>query len=245
MKIKAVLLDLDDTLSNTKALYEGALQECHKAFNLHTGMSISYEEFLKLYERAKVDTQITAPYDSSKYNRALYFQNLVEGLKLVTDYQLVHKLYHAYYDYVYANMKPFPEATKFLEWLKESGRKVIVVSNGNAHVRLEKIHAMGISSYIDHMVTSEEVGVAKPAPQMYLLGLNKSNLLPHEVIMIGNRANSDIYGANKLGIITVRTDQSHRPGDDPQNVEHQPRYTVDNLLKVKDIINYHEGDHTS
>lgn len=242
MKIKAVLLDLDDTLTNTKALYEGALPECHKVLNNHTDMEISYEEFLELYDRAKKHTNIITSHDSSKHNRVLYFQKLVEDLKMTTDYQLIHKLYHTYYDYVYTNMKPFPEALQFLEWIKESGRKIVIVSNGDVSVRLEKTNAMGINHLIDHMVTSQEVGEAKPAPQIYLTALHKAKVQPHEVIMVGNRANSDIYGANRLGILTVRTEQAHRKGDTPEDQEHHPRYTVDNLLKVKDIINYHEGN---
>jgi len=243
MKIKAALIDLDDTLTDTKKLYAEALPICHKLFTDYTKLQITYDEFLELYKKAKDETLALVPTAAAKHNRAIYFQKLIENLDMQTDFELVYQLYHTYYNYVYNNMKIFPKALDVLKWLKASGKKIILVSNGNAHVRLEKIHALNIDNYIDYMVSSEEVGVAKPSSQPFLVALNKAHVHPDESVMIGNSAASDIYGANRLGITTIQTYLTDIPANKPHKKEEMPKYAVRNIDEVIDIIKYLEGEY--
>lgn len=242
MKIKAALIDLDDTLTDTKALYKEALKECYTLFVNYTNSQIKYDKFLDLYNQAREETYSLVPTAAAKHNRAIYFQKLIENLDLQTDFELVYQLYNAYYDYVYKNMNMFPEAYTLLNWLKENKKKIVLVSNGNAHVRLEKIHALGLDTYLDYMVSSEEVGVGKPSSQPYLVALNKAHVHPDECVMIGNSAKADIYGANRLGIITIQTYLTDIAANKPEKSQHMPVYAVRNLHEVIDIIQYLEGE---
>jgi len=243
MKIKAALIDLDDTLTNTKKLYAEALPLCHKLFTDYTKLQISYDEFFKLYNKAKDETYALVPTAAAKHNRAIYFQKLIENLDMQTDFELIYNLYHTYYDYIYKNMHIFPEALDLLKWLKETKKKIVLVSNGNAHVRLEKIHALGIDNYIDYMVTSEEVGTSKPSSQPFLVALNKAHVHPEEATMIGNSASADIYGANRLGITTIQTYLTDIPANKPHNMSEMPKYAVRNVREVIDIIKYLDGEY--
>lgn len=241
MNVKAALIDLDDTLTDTKSAYEKAYKECHKVFATYTGLNISYDEFMELYTKARADVHLMIPNAATRHNRALYFQTLVEDLKLSTDYKLVYKLYHAFYQTTYANLKPFPNAIELLEWLKKTQRKVVIVSNGSANVRLEKINSLGISNYIDFMVSSEEVGTEKPSANLFLHALHKARVSPGEAVMIGNKAPEDIYGANRLGITTILTKITDESWEGPNKPGQEPSYTVKDLKDVIDIIQYLEG----
>jgi HAD superfamily hydrolase (TIGR01509 family) len=241
MKIKAALIDLDDTLTDTKKLYKEALPLCHKLFTEYTKLQMSYIEFEERYITARDETHALVPTAAAKHNRAIYFQKLVENLDSQTDFELIYMLYHTYYDHVYNHMEVFPEALNLLKWLKENDKKIILVSNGNAHVRLEKIHALKIDNYIDYMVSSEEVGASKPSSQPFLVSLNKAHIHPEESVMIGNSASADIYGANRLGITTIQTYITDIPTNKPLKPEHMPKYAVRHLREVIDIIKYLDG----
>lgn len=236
MKIKTVLIDLDDTLSDTKPLYELAVKDCLKTFNKTTGLNYPLKKFEQLYLQARAKTKATVPTSAAKHNRAIYFQKMVEDLDIPTEFDLIYKLYQTYYHYVYHNMKLFPYALELLKWLKKTDRQVVIVSDGNAHIRLRKIHALKISPYVDFMVSSEEVGVEKPAPAQFLLALQKTDCTASQAVMIGNKAGSDTYGANLAGITTIQTLMTDYPEDRAQNPRQKPDYTVKNLKEVIKII---------
>lgn len=242
MKIKAALIDLDDTITDTRKLYNEALAECYKLFVNYTRKNIGYDAFLTLYDKAREETIMLTTSEAAQHNRALYFQKIVENLADKTDFELVYQLYKTYYSYIYDNMRLFPEAYTLLNWLKENHKSIILVSNGNAHIRIEKMHALGLDTFIDYMVSSEEVGTGKPSAQPFLVALNKAKLLPNEVVMIGNSAGTDIYGANRIGITTIQTYMTDIPENKPKDAKQMPKYAVRNLREVIEIIRYLDGD---
>jgi putative hydrolase of the HAD superfamily len=242
MNIKAALIDLDDTLCNTKYVYSTVYGKCADVFRSHTGINISDKEFEKLYQQAKTEIQQQVVSSSAGASRALYFQRLVENMSMTLDLDLVNKLYTTYNNHVYENIDLYPGAKELLEYLKRTGRKIAIISDGSIHFRIGKIQALGITNYVDQLVTSQESGANKPAPQSYLLALQKLHLTTNEVIMLGNNADRDIYGANKLGMTSIRVKAGRVPGDAPDRPEEYPSYEVENLVDIIEIIKYLEGD---
>ena len=234
MKIKAILVDLDDTLSVTKKYYDEALDVCHEVFNSITKLNYSIEHFKKLYMSARDETHALVPSSAAAHNRAIYFQKLIENLEIDTDFDLIYQLYHTYYSYVYNNMNLYPGAEELLKWFKDTKRTVVIVSDGSAHVRIEKIHTLGISKYVDYLVSSEEVGVDKPNNQPYLVALNKAGVSKEEAIYIGNAIKTDIFGGERLNMITVQVLVEGYTSKEEDPVK--PDYVVKDLLKIKKII---------
>lgn len=237
-KIKAVLTDIDDTITDTQSLYKAALHVCCDVFNDYTGLKYSIDDFNKLYTKAREDVKSLVPTSAAKHNRAIYFQRLVENLDFQTDFDLIHSLYEAYYDHVYENMTLYPGVLEFFSWLKETGRKIVAVSDGNTHVRIKKLYRLGIGKYIDYLVSSEEVGVEKPSNQPFLVALNKVQLSAQDVIFIGNKAESDIRGANRLGIISVEIMINNDEDDKDVNRGELeiPKYSTKDFAEVRKLI---------
>ncbi len=236
MKIKAALIDLDDTLTETKPLYKSALKVCREVFNQSTKLDYSYKKFHDLYMKARAETKALVPSSAAKHNRAIYFQRLLENLEIDTDFDLVFQLYETYYDHVYHNMKLYPNAERLLKWFKKKKKTIVIVSDGNTHVRLRKIHALGISKYIDYLVSSEEVGIDKPGSQAFLLGLQKAKVKKEESIFIGNKASTDILGAELLDFVSIQINLLNHPDDKPKEKNEKPDYMVKDLSKVIEII---------
>ncbi len=61
----------------------------------------------------------------------------------------------------------------------------------------------GLRELVDFMVTSEEVGVAKPAAEIFEAALERGSAEPGEAVMIGDSWDVDILGAQSAGIRPV------------------------------------------
>ena len=66
--------------------------------------------------------------------------------------------------------------------------------------QIEKLSSLGVLENIQFLVTSEEAGQEKPNSAIFRLALKKLNMVPREVIMIGDSFDKDVLGALRLGI---------------------------------------------
>jgi len=77
-----------------------------------------------------------------------------------------------------------------------------LVSNfyGNIHTVLEEF---GFSEFFRHVTESAVVGVRKPDPRIFLLGVGALGLRPEEVVVVGDSIDKDIKPAHEAGCDTV------------------------------------------
>lgn len=88
----------------------------------------------------------------------------------------------------------------FLEKCVAQGLKVVVVTDLTCTLQLQKIAHLQLESYINFVVSSEEAGIEKPHPYMFLMALRKAGLTAEEVIYLGDDYEKDYRGATSLGI---------------------------------------------
>jgi putative hydrolase of the HAD superfamily len=79
---------------------------------------------------------------------------------------------------------------------------VIVTNNGVAEQR-RKLERVGLDRHLSALVTSEEVGVAKPARRIFEVALEAGGAGPGEAVMLGDAWHSDIAGAQAVGIAAI------------------------------------------
>jgi FMN phosphatase YigB (HAD superfamily) len=91
-----------------------------------------------------------------------------------------------------------------------------------------------LHEFIDFLVTSEAVGVAKPARPMFerALSLAHRSVLPERVLMVGDSASSDIAGGNAMGFITCW----YNPKGQPLPLHVVPDYTIADLRELTRIV---------
>lgn len=79
---------------------------------------------------------------------------------------------------------------------------MVLVTNfyGNMHTVLEEF---GLSHLFEDIIESSVVGVRKPDPEIFRLGVNALGLDPAETIMIGDSPDKDIIPAQSIGCKTV------------------------------------------
>ena len=93
----------------------------------------------------------------------------------------------------------FEDAVSALTRLKEAGYRLGVISNWNENLPNELAH-WGIDSFFDFVIVSSLVGVAKPSPEIFRVGLASAGCQPHEALYVGDHSVDDCEGAMGAGL---------------------------------------------
>jgi len=93
--------------------------------------------------------------------------------------------------------------TSTLQTLRQHGLKLGVISNGMTNSQNMKLEAMGIRNLFSAVLISEEVGIRKPDPRIFGLGLDKLGVVASEAIFIGDNPIFDVAGARAVGIRAI------------------------------------------
>lgn len=98
-----------------------------------------------------------------------------------------------------------PGARAALREVKAAGLVVGVISNsnGSAHALL---HGAGLASELDFVIDSGLVGVEKPDPRIFRLGLERAGVAAHEAVYIGDLYSIDVLGSRAAGLASVLLD---------------------------------------
>ena len=66
---------------------------------------------------------------------------------------------------------------------------------------------LGLTSYVDFVVTSKEVGADKPEPPIFLTALERAGVRASEAVYVGDQYETDVVGARGVGISPVLIDR--------------------------------------
>ena len=100
----------------------------------------------------------------------------------------------------------FPDVTPTLEVLKAAGLMLGMISNMDRKGD-ELADSLGLAGHMDLAVTSSEVGVEKPHPDIFLAALQRADAKAVEAVHVGDQPTSDVDGALAVGIHPVLLDR--------------------------------------
>ncbi len=98
-------------------------------------------------------------------------------------------------------------AQALLGSLRARGLKTGLVANSwpePARLLRADVEAFGLAPLLDVMVFSDEVGAAKPEPEIFLCALAALGVEPAAAMFVGDRLETDVQGAANLGMTTVQ-----------------------------------------
>jgi FMN phosphatase YigB (HAD superfamily) len=87
-----------------------------------------------------------------------------------------------------------------------------VISNSNGSVRLA-LERAGLAGELDFVIDSSVVGVAKPDPRIFGLGLLAAGARAGETVYVGDSYFADVVGARRAGLGAVLFDPGRLWGD--------------------------------
>ena len=94
------------------------------------------------------------------------------------------------------------ENKQVLEHLKQAGYPMVLVSNFYGNIN-QVLKDAGIDVYFKDVIESAVVGVRKPNPAIFALGVCALNLPASQVLVVGDTYGKDIIPAHKLGCHTL------------------------------------------
>jgi len=132
-----------------------------------------------------------------------------------------------------------PGAGELLHELKRRGYRLALVADGRPGTYFNVLGHYKLDKLFDAWSISEEVGVLKPDRRMFVHALDRLGIAPEQygrTLMVGNRLERDVRGANALGMISVWIDWSPRYAKLAADPSEQPRYRVREPLEVLAVI---------
>ncbi len=199
--IRAVIFDLDDTLYEYGPLDKEAWGKVRELVCGKLGISVAAYEEAYSYGRRETKRQLGNV--AASHNRLLYCQKTLEYLG-VNPVPLSLRMYETYWGTFLEKMRLFDGVREFMDRMHERGITMMVCTDLTAHIQHRKIEALGIAEDIKYLVTSEEAGREKPAPEMFALCLEKLKKRPEEVCCIGDSLERDVKAALAAGMQAVQ-----------------------------------------
>ena len=110
---------------------------------------------------------------------------------------------------------------------------MVLVSNfyGNISVVL---HEFGFDGMFEKIIESAVVGIRKPDPRIYMLGVETLQMKPEEVVVIGDSFKKDIIPAKKIGCTAIWI--KGETWTDENNDESLPDTIITDLKQLIDIL---------
>jgi putative hydrolase of the HAD superfamily len=144
---------------------------------------------------------------------------------------LADKIGSAYHDRREERLEIFPDALETLQWFRDQGCKLALLTNGNGQPQRRKIETFGLSRFFDHIFIEGEVGFGKPDERIYRLALESLDVAPAEAWMAGDNLEWDVAQPQKLGILGIWINPS---GDGPAKLRAvQPDRVVRRLSELR------------
>lgn len=109
------------------------------------------------------------------------------------------------------HVRPNAGATTVVERLAATGRHQGIVSDADTAECRFILEQLGVSTFVDAVTTSEDVGRTKPDPAVFETALERAGVDASRALMVGDRYEHDMAGAARLGIRTVAFGCEHGP----------------------------------
>ena len=130
----------------------------------------------------------------------------------------------------YADVEPMLAATREID-----GVRIGIVSDWGSNLR-GIVAELGLDRYLDFVLPSGEVGVAKPNPAFFRLALETAGVGPAEALMVGDSYRADVRGAWSAGMDAVWLDRregvSITPSDEPVPTDVRRIHGLDELPAI-------------
>tara|TARA_R110000787_G_scaffold279936_1_gene390348 strand:- start:15824 stop:16516 length:693 start_codon:yes stop_codon:yes gene_type:complete len=198
--VKDVFFDLDHTLWDFDKNSMLAFKRVFKQFEI----DIEFESFIKIYE--PINLEYWKNYREEKVTKEVLRRGrLIDSFKMFNiEYSnlTIDKLADAYIEELPLDNHLFDGTLQILDYLTEK-YQLHIITNGFEEVQYKKLKNSGIFHYFATITTSEEIGLKKPNPLVFLKAIEKASTSPNNSVMIGDSFEADILGAKNIGMETI------------------------------------------
>ncbi len=224
MEIRCITFDLDNTLWAIEPVIHRAEE---KFYNYLAEQCPSVTARYSLHELTEQRRLYFRGFPQQSHNLSWLRKHWLK--KLIADHGCasldVESAFHFYWRHR-NDVELYDDVRDTLDILRQQFR-IGAITNGNACVEM-----IGIDDYFDFVISSESVGVAKPAAGIFKAALAAAGVPAHQVVHIGDDPKTDVLGAGAAGLRTIWYNPPLRPWPGGQN----PDAVVRTLSEVHEIL---------
>ena len=169
----------------------------------------------------------------------IFINHISPGLALRLAEDTIQEIVVAYADAFFVHPPvPHTEAVAVLQGVKSMGLRVGLISNTGmtpGTTFRQYLAQQGMLEYFDALTFSDEVKLAKPGREIFLLTLQALDASPAQAVHVGDHMQNDVVGAKGCGLKTVWITAPNGK-DESAHLEHQPDARVAELGQVVPAI---------
>lgn len=240
--ISAVTFDVFGTLIGFKDTFD--VRECYRAsYNLFVSKGLNLGSFNEFYCACirewsnVVKKRFLSGKDTS---RDVFFSYVLKGFgyDFNPSSSIILEAIREFYRVFTSEIKFPKNILSLLRKLREKIR-IGIISDFVYPPSLKGIlKNTGIERYVDCIVISSDIGWAKPSFQIFNRAMKCLNVNPENAVHVGDRLDSDIYGAKRIGMKAIWIKKTIHP-DEPLDIvrfKANPDYEVGSIEEAFNLL---------
>jgi len=220
--IKAVIFDLDNTLTDFMRMKENAVDAAVDAM-VDAGLR---------FAPADIKKKIYEIYDREGIEFQNVFDHALTELLGIIDPKIQAAGIVGYRRAREASLVLYPHVRITLIELMKRGIRLGVVSDAPRKEAWLRLCYLQLHHMFDYVTTFEDTRERKPSPKPFMRTLDHFQIEPARAIMVGDWPERDIKGAGTLGMTTVFA----RYGDTKGAKESGADHDIDDIYELLDIV---------
>ncbi|MEH6556741.1 MAG: HAD family hydrolase [Oceanicoccus sp.] len=210
--LKALLLDMDETLCDTGAANERAKLLMIQAVETEFGSNVDGRKFAEAYvagiyrQWTDIQRQRYQPI-VDRQSEAEFRVQLIQDLFAAQGVNDVSPIaVKALQDQFDADrLAAFHFYPGIIDFLAEARKlfTLIVITNGPEFSQIPKLEAVAMEEHVDHIIIGGQEPEQKPAASIFFKALTLAGCEAHEAVHVGDSLAADIAGAHNSGITSV------------------------------------------
>lgn len=231
MKYRHLFFDLDHTLWDFETNAKETLAELFQHNALSTRGIEDFDAFFSSYSRHNERLW-------DRYTKGFIKQDELRWKRMwlamldfkVADEPLARAMSLQFLEGLPKRKNLFPYTIEILQYLKNKGYRMHLVTNGFEIVQHNKLRSSELHHYFEEVITSEGSNSLKPNKEIFDYALLKTGAAAGESIMIGDNLDADIQGGINAGMDTIFVNHL--------NIEPhiKPTYVIYHLRELEDIL---------
>lgn len=231
MKYRHLFFDLDHTLWDFETNSRLTLETLYASLSLEERGIDDFDRFHKCYleHNEKMWDRYRKGFIKVDELRWKRFWLTLLDFK-IGDEKLARQMAVEFLDLLPTRTALFPDTFTVLDYLKDKGYTMHLITNGFEKTQHSKLEYSGIASYFVEVITSEGSNSLKPHKEIFDYALLKAKTNATDSIMIGDDPEVDIKGAKNAGLDQIYVNHINK------KIDFTPTYTVYNLKELMGIL---------
>jgi putative hydrolase of the HAD superfamily len=239
--IRAVIFDLDNTLTDFMRLKEEAIQAAAAAM-LDVGLDGRLPRGEDETPRQRVVRRIREIYDREGLEYQRVFNAYLQEELGEIDPKFLAAAIVGYRRARDSALVPYPHVHLTLHNLMRRGLKLGVLSDAPRDSAWLRLVYLNLHYVFDDVITFHDTGVHKPEAAPFRAALDRLGVAPEEALMVGDWPDRDMAGAAALGITTVFAHYGYSWSSDRSPIEEHPAdHVAHDILDVVTIVDRLNG----